>query len=538
MKKLFILIFGLIFCFLLTTGVSAEETRATDVIVDTNNNTLLFIYDDSENAKNKIFTDIPKQAWYKMFVSYLTQLGIVNGISNSEYAPDQAITRSEFIKMLSLLSNDDINTYAKTLSFTDSNTSNWYHIYAEWSATNNIAKGDENGNFNGTNNITREEAITMLYRFSKNSANHIFDSNPNRTKNIFSDEEQISNWATDAIDEFTKAGVIQGYENCIFPKANITRAEAAKIIAVYDMKDKRPTLLSNYSKPVEYLNIDFTSENNTEIADQSDTGIAYNLTPVGEVPLSELLENDQTGISPSWKTPDHADMLDQSFNILGHDNYSGNTPIYVNNLTTSIGAISSGGKLSTTARSYIKTGSQAPDNDETNYSYGYHYYKYNSDLQNGTGTTKPNCGTTTTAYHMFNNHYYNANYEYAVGNYTTAYNELGRAIHYLQDINNPYHATLIGGDPHYAYEAWVRDHFYSNYWASSASESYSFVCNNSFRYMSNSFSKSACTKYRDCSYFTSNPNTARAATAELTTRAQRATAALLYRYLVDTGRAN
>lgn len=46
MKKLFILIFGLIFCFLLTTGVSAEETRATDVIVDTNNNTLLFIYDN------------------------------------------------------------------------------------------------------------------------------------------------------------------------------------------------------------------------------------------------------------------------------------------------------------------------------------------------------------------------------------------------------------------------------------------------------------------------------------------------------------
>lgn len=191
-----------------------------------------------------------------MFVSYLAQLGIINGISNSEYAPDQAITRCEFIKMISLLSNDDVNTYMKTLSFSDSNTSDWYHVYAEWAATNDIAKGDENGNFNGTNNITREEAITMLYRFSKGHADHIFDSNPTRTKNSFSDEDQISDWAKNAIDELTKAGVIQGYENCISPKKNITRAEAAKIIATYDISNKKPALLSDYSEPVEYLNQD------------------------------------------------------------------------------------------------------------------------------------------------------------------------------------------------------------------------------------------------------------------------------------------
>lgn len=439
--------------------------------------------------------------------------------------------------MISLLSNDNISIYTTTLSFSDSSTSNWYHAYAEWAAKNNIAEGDDNGNFNGTNNITREEAVTMLYRFSKNDANHIFDSNLIRTENIFSDKNQISNWAQNAVTELTKAGVIQGYENNFSPKSNITRAEAAKIIAVYDILNKRPTLLSYYSQPIEYLNIEFTEKNNTEITDQSDAGLAYNINPIGEIPLSELFENNQTGISPSWKTSDHADMTDQSFNILGHDNYSGNTPIYINNLTTSIGALSSGGKLSTTARSYIKTGSQAPDNDETSNSYAYHYYKYNSDLQNGTGTTKPGCGTTT-AYHMFNNHYYNARCEYAVGNYKTAYNELGRSIHYLQDINNPYHAMLVGGEQHYAYEAWVRDHFYSEYWASSASGSYSFVCNNSFRYMSNSFSKAACEKYYTCSYFSTNTNSARSATAELTTRTQRSVSGLLYRYLLDTGRAN
>ena len=97
---------------------------------------------------------------------------------------------------------------------------------------------------------------------------------------------------------------------------------------------------------------------------------------------------------------------------------------------------------------------------------------------------------------------------------------------------------LVGGEQHYAYEAWVRDHFYSEYWASSASGSYSFVCNNSFRYMSNSFSKAACEKYYTCSYFSTNTNSARSATAELTTRTQRSVSGLLYRYLLDTGRAN
>lgn len=536
MKKVSISILAIIFCVLLTTGVSAEEARATGVIVDTNNNTLQFIYENEENEIQNTFADIPDDAWYTMFVSYLKQLGIVDGITASEYAPNQAITRSEFVKMISLLSNDVIDTHTATLSFSDSSTSNWYHAYAEWAAENHIAEGDNYGNFNGTTNITREEAVTILYRFSDRDAAHVFDDNLIRSEIVFSDENEISDWARDAITAFTKAGVIQGYENSFLPKSNITRAEAAKILAVYDIFNRRPTLLSNYSEPVEYLNIEPVSGN--EKADSSDIGISYDITPIGEIPLSELVENTQSGITPSWKTANHADMLDQSFRILGNDNRLRNTPVFVTNLITSDGAISSNGKLSTTARSYIRTGSKDPDTYETDYSFGYHYYKYSSDLQNGVGTTKSGCGTTTTAYHMFNNHYYNAKCNYAAANYKTAYNELGRSIHYLQDINSPYHAMLVGGDSHYAYEAWVRDHFYSEYWASSASDSYSFVCNSSFKFMSNSFSKAACEKYYACSYFNSNPSSARSATAELTKRSQRAVSGLLYRYLVDTGRAN
>ena len=92
---------------------------------------------------------------------------------------------------------------------------------------------------------------------------------------------------------------------------------------------------------------------------------------------------------------------------------------------------------------------------------------------------------------------------------------------------------------HEKYEAWVKNNFYTEYWEwGTAQSSYPFVCNSSFLLMSNNFSKAACDLYEQCQNYVSNPTVARSATAQLTTRAQRATAGLLYRFLVDTNRAN
>ena len=50
-------------------------------------------------------------------------------------------------------------------------------------------------------------------------------------------------------------------------------------------------------------------------------------------------------------------------------------------------------------------------------------------------------GGTDTAYTRFKNHYNTAVIQYRSGNYLVATQELGRAIHFISDINNPHHAN-------------------------------------------------------------------------------------------------
>jgi hypothetical protein len=85
----------------------------------------------------------------------------------------------------------------------------------------------------------------------------------------------------------------------------------------------------------------------------------------------------------------------------------------------------------------------------------------------------------------------------------------------------------------------VKNHFYSEYLEyGSAGSSYSYMCNNTFLAISNNFSHYACDRFTYCDAFQSNETGARNATGELTKKTQRAVAGLLYRFLVDTGRAN
>jgi len=96
----------------------------------------------------------------------------------------------------------------------------------------------------------------------------------------------------------------------------------------------------------------------------------------------------------------------------------------------------------------LLTNSDWPDSYENDFGlYTSHFYN-------------PNTGKTflgsTTALTRFTTHANNAKKYYAT-NRTTAMRELGRALHYLADINEPHHAALLiaGISNHTQYESWA-----------------------------------------------------------------------------------
>jgi len=93
----------------------------------------------------------------------------------------------------------------------------------------------------------------------------------------------------------------------------------------------------------------------------------------------------------------------------------------------------------------------------SSYAYAPHFYNPSTGLNYAK--------TTDTANLRFKNHYTNAITYYNRGNKYNAYRELGMALHYLEDLCNPYHATNsvalavptlgLPATNHTEYESWI-----------------------------------------------------------------------------------
>lgn len=84
----------------------------------------------------------------------------------------------------------------------------------------------------------------------------------------------------------------------------------------------------------------------------------------------------------------------------------------------------------------ISLASLMPDDDEMGFLFAGHFY-HAIDHDNYLGST------TNTALTNCEDHYYSAVSMAKVGNRTKAYEEIGRALHYLQDAGEPHHAANI-----------------------------------------------------------------------------------------------
>ena len=167
------------------------------------------------------FSDVSGH-WAEENIIKSSEYGIINGYLDDTFKPDDYMTRAELItiidKLFGLESESD--KYIPDISSRD-----WYYGNIKKAVFFGIIQGDEKGNINANNNVTREEAILIISRAFKLK---IDESNFFST---FDDESEISNWAKRELIAFARKQYIKGYsDNTIRPKNYITRAEILTII--------------------------------------------------------------------------------------------------------------------------------------------------------------------------------------------------------------------------------------------------------------------------------------------------------------------
>ena len=113
-------------------------------------------------------------------------------------------------------------------TFIDVAPDTWYTSAVAWGGTNGIVSGIGNDQFAPMQAITREQLATMLYRYTQYSR---LDTSAKGDLSKFTDSDQVSSWASDAMMWAVGAGLITGKTaNVIDPTGTATRAEVATIL--------------------------------------------------------------------------------------------------------------------------------------------------------------------------------------------------------------------------------------------------------------------------------------------------------------------
>lgn len=177
-----------------------------------------------EDAEMWGFTDIDESHWAYSYVQNLYDKGIMNGKGNNLFAPEESITRAEFVKILCMMSGIEESTNSS--KFSDVADDEWYTGYVMAAYEKGIINGIKEDYFGANEAVKRQDICTMLYRIAESEA--VSDTLE------FADISEISDYAYEAVIFFAEKGVVNGFTDKTFrPKGICTRAQAAAIICKY-----------------------------------------------------------------------------------------------------------------------------------------------------------------------------------------------------------------------------------------------------------------------------------------------------------------
>ena len=190
--------------------------KSTDVVE------VIFAAVQQPSTGSANFSDVPANQWYAPAVSYVTQRGLFSGVSETQFAPSQSMTRGMLVSVLYRFNG---TSHTGSSPFADVSSDAWYGNAVSWAYTNNLVSGVSDTSFAPNTPITREQAAVMLARYLKFSGVALENGTPD-----FQDTASISRYAKESVGAMQKAGLLSGDNEGNFrPDAQITRAEIASI---------------------------------------------------------------------------------------------------------------------------------------------------------------------------------------------------------------------------------------------------------------------------------------------------------------------
>lgn len=174
------------------------------------------------NESSFVFNDMESVSWARDSIEALARRGVINGKADKIFAPNDTVTREEFVKMVVLALN--ITAEDTSCDFTDVRDDAWYKEYVGKAVRRGLVNGRGDGTFGVGESITRQDIAVILWNGIKSKAE-------SKSAAEFIDNDDVSDYAKEAVNAMRYLNIIDGYDDNTFrPNNAATRAEAAKLL--------------------------------------------------------------------------------------------------------------------------------------------------------------------------------------------------------------------------------------------------------------------------------------------------------------------
>ena len=181
----------------------------------------------SGTQDENVFSDVSSSAWYAEAVNYVYENGLMTGISSTQFAPNNTLTRAMVVQTLYAMANKPAVSGSE--NFTDVSSGDWFADAVTWASANGIVSGYNATQFAPNDPLTREQLALILYGYAQMRGYNTTQSGTSIQE--FTDYGSISAWALEAMDWAVNAGLLSGKGNGVLdPTGTATRAEVAQIL--------------------------------------------------------------------------------------------------------------------------------------------------------------------------------------------------------------------------------------------------------------------------------------------------------------------
>ena len=171
------------------------------------------------------FTDVTEGDWFYDAVRYAYETGLMDGVGDSLFAPNSDTTRAQLVTILYRLEGQPAPSGDS--GFSDVAAGTWYTDAVAWAAANGIVNGTTDTTFAPGEDITREQLVTVLYRYAESKG---YDVSASADLSGYPDAGQVQDYAQPAMAWAVAEGIVEGVDGNLNPAGNATRAQIATIL--------------------------------------------------------------------------------------------------------------------------------------------------------------------------------------------------------------------------------------------------------------------------------------------------------------------